>query len=131
LVQITAKIAFGNGLWSALWLAAANQKWPPEVDILEHWNNDQQARVYLHPTAGARQGGPINTPSLSASWHTYSLEWTKTELSWYVDGAQVFSTTTGVPNQAMYLIMNLADTSTSADSCNGTMSVKSVKVWQP
>jgi beta-glucanase (GH16 family) len=136
LIQITAKIPFSNGLWSALWLAAANEQWPPEVDILEHWNSDAQGKAYLHPTVGVGQGGPVNMPNLSTGWHTFALKWTKTELTWYYDGTQVLSTTTGVPHQAMYLLMNLADTSTKSytsttgDTCNGTMAIKSVKVWQ-
>jgi beta-glucanase (GH16 family) len=130
-VQITAKIPFGNGLWPALWLNPANLQWPPEIDILEHWNSDVQGKVYLHPTSGARQGGPVSTPNLSAGWHTFTLSWTKTQLTWYYDGNTVLTTTTGVPHQAMYIIMNVADTSTSSGTCNGTMEIKSVKVWQP
>jgi beta-glucanase (GH16 family) len=130
-VQITAKIPFSNGLWPALWLAAANEKWPPEVDILEHWNSEAQGKVYLHPTSGSRQGGAVSMPNLSTGWHTFTLSWTKTRLTWYYDGIQVLTTTTGVPHQAMYLLMNLADTSTSTGTCNGTMTVKSVQVWQP
>ena len=130
MVQITAKIPFGNGLWPALWLAAANEKWPPEIDILEHFNNNVQGAAYLHPTSGVRQGGEQNMPNLAEGWHTFTLNWTKSQLTWYYDGTEVFDTTTGVPQQSMYLLMNLADTSTSAGSCDGTMAVKSVKVWQ-
>jgi len=132
LVQVTARIPYNTGLWSGIWLAAASHKWPPETDLLEHWNSEQQAKVYLHPTTGARQGGPVFTPgNLSQGWHTLRLYWTKSLLAWYIDGVPVFTTTTRIPQQAMYLIMNLADISTAAGSCNGTMLVKSVKVWQP
>jgi beta-glucanase (GH16 family) len=131
LVQITAKIPFGDGLWPALWLAASNKQWPPEVDILEHWNGETQAKVYLHPATGARQGGGVNTPNLGNGWHTFTVEWTSSQLTWYYDGTEVFSTTTGIPHQAMYLIMNLADTSTASDACNASMAIKSVKVWGP
>jgi beta-glucanase (GH16 family) len=131
-VQIVARIPYNTGLWPAFWLAAADRGWPPEIDILEHWNLDQQARVYLHPTAGPRQGGPVDTPAnLSQGWHTISLSWTKTSLTWYIDGVSVFTTTTNIPRQAMYLVANLADVSTGAGSCTGQMLVQSVKVWQP
>jgi beta-glucanase (GH16 family) len=130
LVQIVAKIPFDEGLWSALWLAAANKKWPPEIDLLEHWNNAAQSGAYLHPTSGIRQGGRVSTPGLSAGWHTFTLKWTKTQLIWYYDGSVILSTSNAIPHQAMYLIMNLANISTSAGACNGTMAIKSVKVWQ-
>jgi beta-glucanase (GH16 family) len=130
-VQVVAKIPFGNGLWSAIWLAAANKKWPPEVDILEHWHSDAQGKVYLHPLSGVRQGGPVSMPNLSQGEHTFALKWTPTQLTWYYDGNQVFSTTTGVPHQSMYLIANLADDTLTPGSCSGAMSIKSIKVWQP
>ncbi len=130
-VQVVAKIPFANGLWSAIWLAATNEKWPPEVDLLEHWHSDAQGKVYLHPLSGIRQGGPVSTPDLSQGEHTFALKWTPTQLTWYYDGNQVFSTTTGVPHQSMYLIANLADDTLTPGNCSGVMSIKSIKVWQP
>jgi beta-glucanase (GH16 family) len=130
-VQVVAKVPFSNGLWPGLWLAAANKQWPPEVDLLEHWGTQADGKVYLHPTTGARQGGVVSTPGLASGWHTFTLYWTKSRLSWYYDGVQVFSTTTGVPQQSMYLIANLADYDTSAGTCSGQFSIKSVQVWQP
>lgn len=132
LVQIVARIPYNTGLWPAIWLAASNHAWPPEIDILEHWHFDQEAKVYLHPLSGPRQGGPVPTPgNLSEGWHTFTLSWTATRLTWWFDGEEVFTTTTNVPQQSMYLIMNLADDSTAAGACTGTMDVQSVKVWQP
>jgi hypothetical protein len=48
-VQIGAKVvAFGKGLRSALWLAAPNEKFPSEVDILEHWASELYVKsMYL------------------------------------------------------------------------------------
>jgi beta-glucanase (GH16 family) len=130
-VQLTAEIPFGKGLWPALWLAAANGKWPPEVDILEHWDTGTAGKVYLHPLTGPRQGGAVSMPGLSSGYHTFGLYWTKTSLAWYYDGTQVFSTTTGIPQQAMYLIANLAVDNASPGGCSGSLLIKSVKVWAP
>lgn len=130
-VQITAKIPYGKGLWPAFWLAATNQKWPPEVDIFEHWASESYGTVYLHPLTGARQGGAVNMPALSAGWHTFGLYWTKTRLVWYYDGRQVFTTSTGVPQQDMYLVANLAVDNASPGGCSGSVLIKAVKVWQP
>jgi beta-glucanase (GH16 family) len=129
-VQVTAQIPFGKGLWPALWLAAANQQWPPEIDMLEHWGSQPNGTVYLHPLDGARQGGEISTPNLASGWHTFGVSWSKTKLTWYYDGAQVLSTTVGVPQQDMYLIANLADDVTGAGACSGSLLIKSVEVWQ-
>lgn len=130
-MEITAKIPFSKGLWPALWLAATNQQWPPEVDILEHWGAGTPGKIYLHPLTGPRQGGPVTMPNLSSGWHTFGLYWTKTQLTWYYDGVQVYSTKTGVPQQSMYLIANLADDDATPGGCTGSLLIKSVKVWEP
>jgi beta-glucanase (GH16 family) len=132
LIQISAKLPYGPGLWPALWLAATNDQWPPELDIMEHWYSEPQAKVYDHTVGKKYIGGPVPTPgNLSAGFHTYSLLWTKDRVTWYLDGAQVFTTTSYVPQQAMYFIANVADDSTAAGACTGTMQIQSVKVWQP
>ena len=82
----------------------------------------------------------VSTPvDLSAGFHTYSLLWTKDRATWYLDGVEEFTTTAHVPQQAMYFIANVADrnpdgdnsTSLESGSCNGTMEIQSVKVYQP
>lgn len=137
-VQVTARLPFRTGLWPAFWLAAANLKWPPEIDILEHWGSQPVSKLYLHPLNGPRQGAIYNAPTAGTGWHTWRVMWTKARLTWYYDGKQVYTTTTNVPQQAMYFITDLADTNnpvadttSSAGPCNGTLLVKSVKVWQP
>jgi beta-glucanase (GH16 family) len=132
LVQVTAKLPYGPGLWPALWLAATNDQWPPELDIMEHWYSQPQMKVYDHTVGKKYLGGPVPTPAnLSAGFHTYSLLWTKDRVTWYLDGVQVYTTTSYVPQQAMYFIANVADDSTASGACDGTMQIQSVKVWQP
>jgi beta-glucanase (GH16 family) len=132
LIQVSAKLPYGPGLWPALWLAATSDQWPPELDIMEHWYSEPQAKVYDHTVGKKYLGGPVSTPgNLSAGFNTYSLLWTKDRVTWYIDGEQVFTTTTDVPQQAMYFIANVADDSTATGACTGTMEIQSVKVWQP
>jgi beta-glucanase (GH16 family) len=132
LIQISAKLPYGPGLWPALWLAATNDQWPPELDIMEHWYSEPQMKVYDHTIGTKYLGGPVPTPAdLSAGFHTYSLLWTKDRVTWYLDGVQVFTTTSYVPQQAMYFIANVADDSTATGACTGTMQIQSVKVYQP
>jgi beta-glucanase (GH16 family) len=130
-IQVVAKIPFSKGLWPALWLAAANKVWPPEVDILEHWASQPNGKVYFHPNDGHRVGGPVSTPGLAKGYHTFTLSWTKTRLTWYYDNTKIFTATSDVPQQDMYFIANVADDDASPGSCTGTMIIKSVKVWQP
>jgi beta-glucanase (GH16 family) len=140
LIQITAKIPYGPGLWPALWLEPSNGDWPPELDIMEHWYSDQDYKVYEHYTnATDYLGGPVSTPvNLSAGYNTFSMLWQSNEVSWYLNGTKVYSTTQDVPQQAMYFIANVADrnpddgtTALVAGGCTGTMSISSIKVWTP
>ncbi len=130
-VRVTARLAFGKGLWNAIWLAAQSYQWPPEVDILEHWGSQSISRVFLHPIGMPEQEGVMQLPAADKGWHTFTLSWTPKRLTWWFDGHQVYTTTTGVPQQAMYLIMNLADDDDTQGSCSGTFNVQAVNVWVP
>ena len=99
---------------------------------MEHWASDQKAKVYDHAADLPTLGGPVTTPAnLSDGWHTFSLMWTQTGVTWYIDHVKVYSTNTHIPHQAMYFIADLADDGSAPGTCSGTMDIQSVKVWQP
>lgn len=144
-IQIVASIPTGAGLWPALWLAATNLQWPPEMDILEAWGVNSHykqffASTYFHyrATVGPTSvHAPITPASAAMGWHTFALSWTKSQLTWLVDGRAVLTTHKDIPHQKMYLIADLAEAiSTAAPTvqpgqCNGSLLIKSVKVWKP
>ncbi len=130
-VQVTARVPYGQGLWPAFWLAAANGQWPPEIDILEHWGTSQQSKIYLHALNAPRQGGPFPAPDINVGWHTFAVSWTPTRLTWIVDGRQVMTTAVGVPQQPMYFVANMAVYDATAGGCSGSVDIQSVKIWQP
>ena len=138
-VQVVADIPAGNGLWPALWLASANFAVRPEIDILEAWGGPHfYASSYFHYStpAGPKYSSGVIIPASSASgWHTFSLSWTKTQVTWMLDGRVIMTSTQHVPHQRMYFLADLADeivsgrTSASAQ-CSGSLLIRSVKVWQ-
>jgi beta-glucanase (GH16 family) len=132
-VQVVARIPSGAGLWPALWLAAANLKWPPEIDILEHWGPPKERTgVYFHPRgAGEAEAHPA-TADLSAGWHTFSVNWTPSSVTWFIDGHAALAVGQHVPHQPMYFIANVADywLPPSGGGCDGALLIRSVKVWQ-
>lgn len=125
-----------NGIGTSLWLTSSS-RWPPEIDITEtgsgpvdtdmhsinvlnmtrHCNtadgtsctgtpgdpgdNMLEKTVFLHDTLG----NPIN---LSKDFHRYGLEWTPTYVSWLFDDVEQFRITTGVPQENMYIILDIA-----------------------
>jgi beta-glucanase (GH16 family) len=130
-VQVIARIPFGKGLWPAIWLAPADWSWPPEIDVIEHWSTSPDSRATLHPQSGPQQHAAVSFPNADRGWHSFTLYWTQSRLTIYYDSKQVLTTTKGVPQQAMYLLLDLADTNDSPGGCSGTMLVKSVNVWEP
>jgi beta-glucanase (GH16 family) len=132
LVQVVARLPFGKGLWPAIWLIPSDGSWPPEIDIVEHWDTQTTARATLHTgKQNAQQRGTVDFPDADRGWHTYTLYWTQSRISVYYDGKLALTTTTSIPRQAMYLLLDLADENNSPGSCSGTMYVKSVNIWEP
>ena len=132
LIQISAKLPYGPGLWPALGSRPPTTSGRRSSTSWSTGTASRSTKVYDHTVGKKYLGGPVPTPAnLSAGFHTYSLLWTKDRVTWYLDGAQVFTTTSYVPQQAMYFIANVADDSTAAGACTGTMQIQSVKVWQP
>ena len=97
--EIRMKVPAGRGLWPAFWLNPQDQKWPPEIDVVEIVNNgrDDTRRSFhfLHPDAApdararastaTRPSRPASTtpaafmcsrssgrPSACATWSTAS-----------------------------------------------------------
>ena len=128
-VQVEAKLPMSSGLWPALWLNPSNGDWPPEIDIMEHWSTYDYYGAYLHSSAGPIVENDHVDLADSTGWHTFSVLWQPNEIIWYLDGQQVLTSTQYVPQQAMYFIANVAN-STNGPGCNGTMQISSVKVWQ-
>ncbi len=129
-VQVQARLPMATGTWPGLWLAASNLNWPPEIDIMEHWDSQPFYGVYLH-TSGPTQETHVPAPDLGG-WHTYAVSWEPNQLTWYLDGQEVYSTNEYVPAQSMYFVADLAvdDQPTATVGCDGTMQIRSVKIWQ-
>lgn len=130
-LQVVATVPSGPGLWSGLWLAAANRQWPPEIDLLEDWGPPSaHAGIYFHPAVGPRVMAKPPIADFSNGWHIFDLYWSPSNLTWYIDGRAVLSTSLHIPHQMMYFIADLADYSIHPAGCNGQLLIRSVKIWQ-
>ncbi len=128
-VQVVADVPHATGLWPALWLAAANRKSTPEIDMLESWGVSQLTGSFFH--AANSRARTTYSPNLTRGWHTYSLSWTRAKLTFYVDSRTVLTVTKDVPRQQMFFLANIAEYQPAkAGDCTGQMLIKSVKVWK-
>ena len=131
-VQVVAHLPDKSGLWPALWLLAANQKWPPEMDMIEHWGLRVNTTASFHPVRARPVIRHLNVADLSNRWHTFGLSWTSSRIVWFIDGKVVLSVDKHIPHQLMYFLADLAVFQPPGDGqgCEGTMLIRSVQVWQ-
>lgn len=111
--EVRCKVPKGRGLWPAFWLLPEPLAWPPEIDVLEilghepdviyfnnHWRDETgEHRSSLHKWRG---------PDFSAGYHVIALQWDPDVIIWYVDGIEQARTTESIPQQPMFLLLNLA-----------------------
>lgn len=132
-VKIEAKLPGGTGTWPALWLLPTSKNWPPEIDIMENHGEAHQISTTLHwatPIGPRQDAEDTSTVSnLTTGYHTYALRWTKSTLTWYLDG-KVIHTYTGpnVPDEPMYFLANMAIDGPAKSG--STFSIKSVKIYR-
>jgi beta-glucanase (GH16 family) len=120
--------ADGNQIadWPAVW--ADGQDWPAdgEDDVMEGLGGE--ACFHFHDPLG----GPGNCASaITPGWHTFASDWQPGSVTYYYDGVEVGSITTGITAAPQYIILDntvwTGETSTTeADS----MQVAYVRVWQ-
>lgn len=94
-----------------------------EIDIMEHRNSDTtvvnnlfwDTRTGLFPWSGTTVANNPSTPTVGnvATFHTYRLEWTSTQLTWLIDGNITKTQDISPANmeefrQPFHIIMNLA-----------------------
>ncbi len=111
-VDVRAKLPTGSGTWPAIWMLGkninetgaywqtqgfGNTNWPAcgEIDIMEHWGNNQnfvQSAMHTPSSSGAtvNHGGLVN-PTASDSFHVYSMVWTPDSITFSLDGTVYYT----------------------------------------
>lgn len=124
-IEARIKLPQGKGTWPAFWMMPVNfnNDWPAsgEIDIMEAVGY-QPNRVWstihctkYNNTGTATESANRSVADLYADFHTYALEWTTEQLTFYVDGQKLLTYAndgTGNDawpfNKAFYPILNLA-----------------------
>jgi Glycosyl hydrolases family 16 len=102
--EIRMKVPAGRGMWPAFWLNPEDQRWPPEIDVVEIVNNGrdttQRSFHYLHPDPPAKPAAAtpsrldehqIFSPGVdyAQGFHVFAVEWTRDRVRHFVDGALI------------------------------------------
>ena len=127
-IEAMAKLPQGRGTWPAIWMLGDNistTPWPRcgELDIMEHVGYDQNV---IHGTAhteaynhvkGTQKEGKTTIPTVSSEFHLYAIEWSGTQISFFVDDNRYYTVERSVLggtedkwpfDQPFFLILNLA-----------------------
>lgn len=112
--EIRAKLPRGHGFWPAFWLLPATPNYPVEIDVFEmlgydpysihmsnHWMNQDGQHI-------STTGTFTSDTDLTTAFHTYAVDWSKSQIKWSVDGITQFSTTEGIPSEPMFMLANFA-----------------------
>ncbi len=115
-VDVRFREPAGKGLWPGIWLAAdggpgapQSYPWPPEIDLLESYGDPTIWSFHVHLAGSVDSGRDFVGPNTSTQFHTVSLDWRPTKITWSIDGKPAYSYTgRNIPKVPMYLIVNLA-----------------------
>ncbi len=151
--EIRMRVPAGRGMWPAFWLNPQDQKWPPEIDVVEIVNNgrDDTRRSFhfLHPdgepSAGARLGRDQTfTPGVDYAdgFHVFAVEWTATRVRHLVDGIPIadrayrWTHADGSDGGPAHVLVNLAvggkwpGPPQRASDLPAALEIEYIRVWQ-
>ncbi len=148
-VEVRAKLPEGAGTWPAIWMLGSNFPtvgWPfsGEIDIMEQTGADKNtvlATCHWQDTASNTKADFTQTTAITngtSEFHIYSLEWTDTSISIFLDGVKYYelANTSALPfNENFFLILNVAMGGTLGGSIDSsfseaTMEIDYVRVYQ-
>ncbi len=96
----SAKIKLGNpAAKNAFWMLAG--KMTPHIDICR--TSGGKVWFDYFSTNGSKSNASVGS-RYSGDYFIYTLEWTSDKLVWKINGTEVFSQTSGVPQEPMYVL---------------------------
>ena len=135
-IEMRAKLPSGPAIWPAFWTLGANIdsiNWPVsgEIDILEMWggasgehSGDRKAFANAHWSEDGTPNGYRNAGThyaelpdkakLSEDYHIYAVEWSSTEIKWFLDDNNFYTLPIDTPglidgfNHPHYILVNTA-----------------------
>jgi len=116
--------------WPAFW--AGGEPYSDakgEIDVVEGLGG--RACATFHDVTAAGESACSNG-TFTGGWHTFAADWEPGSVTFYYDGTEISTVTSGVTSYPMFLIIDLALSTDMArpDTAPATMRVAYVRVWQ-
>ena len=157
-MEIRAKLPTGAGTWPAIWMLGKNidedggywdnngygtTPWPAcgEIDIMEHWGNNQNYVSSAMHTPSS-YGGTFNTggrtlSTASTAFHVYELDWNAQRMIFSVDGIVHYTynpptkdANTWPFDAEQYFLLNVAIEESGANITQTAMEIDYIRVYQ-
>ncbi len=158
-VEIRAILPSGIGTWPAMWMLGKNinengaywdnqgfgtTPWPAcgEIDIMEHWGNNQNyVQSAMHTPSsfgGTTNKGGQTIPTASSAYHVYALDWSPTKMVFSVDSVVHYVYNPAVKDANtwpfttdQYLLLNIAiEPSIQPSFTQSEMVIDYVRIYQ-
>lgn len=138
-VEVRAKAAIGQGLWTGIWMLPSNHSSTPEIDIMEVLGHAPRVReIHYHYGNDKSVGSEAPIPGALGSWQTYAVDWSPDAIVWYLNGVEQWRYTdkARISKVPMYLLINLAVGGTWPGDPDDTtvfpakLLVDYVRIWQ-
>jgi beta-glucanase (GH16 family) len=118
--------------WPGVW--ADGQNWPEdgEIDIAEGING--KVCSHFHNAANSSQGLSAGSGTgcpdriYTEGWHTFAANWEPGIITYYYDGVDIGSVTSGVTSAPMFLVLDYA--AQNLAQVPDTMKVDYMRVWR-
>lgn len=119
--------------WPAFW--SNGQTWPRdgEIDVMESLGGEPRWHYHYEQNGSHRSiGSGFNLISPKTGWHTFGALWEPGRITFYYDGRNVGTVTSGVTSKPHYLIINhaLSNSISPPVKVPSTLRVDYVRVWK-
>lgn len=115
LFEARMQIPKGAGLWPAFWLYGSAV---PEIDTMEvcanpigtNGGNDASLlHTTVHYGSGQTYAKATRTTDLSGAFHVYGVDWRADHITWFLDGAAIFTVTdrAAIPTTPLPILVDL------------------------
>lgn len=113
--EVRCRVPQEKGYIPSFWLINP-QSFPPEIDVMDFSEGANDTLCIGHAYGDDevddlffRIKKVIGNLKLDSDWNIFTLDWTPTSLTWYVNGREIYRVgSTGVPHTPMYIAINMA-----------------------
>jgi beta-glucanase (GH16 family) len=130
----------GRGFWTFWWLRDAEDRWPPAIEPFNFSGSNAHFSAQFYDPDGNQHGTQIEAQDLTLGFHVAGVEWTASELVFFLDGAPRarFSADAEKLSSPMYPALNLSIHTGELDDpppddttpWPGVLRVDWIRVWQ-